>query len=529
MNKFKEILNKKYMRYALFAVGGLVSGMLIFGLSGDESTHKHDELVETEPGIWTCSMHPQIKMDKPGKCPLCAMDLIPLRKNSAHAASEMIDPNAIQLSDEAVALANIQTSVVSRGSNAKEVRLYGKIVPDERTIQSQTAHVSGRIEELKVDFTGQSVRKGETIARIYSPDLMNAQQELLVALQTEQSRLIEATREKLRNWKMTDDQIAEIEKSGKVSASIAVKATTGGIVSARNVNVGDYISAGDILFNISDLYRVWAVFDAYETDLPYLRVGETIDFTLQALPGKTFAGKISFVDPVLDPTTRTARIRVDMSNPDLLLKPEMYALATVNAQLNTNSNELIIPESAVLWTGKRSVVYVKQPNVETPAYRLREVTLGEKLSQAYVVTNGLQEGEQIVTNGTFTLDASAQLEGKSSMMNDDVTTSATHQNMSHHENKMGDADHSAMKMEMLAVSGSCGMCKERIEKTALSVVGVKEASWDAGSQQLHLRFDPAKAELKQIGRLLAAEGHDNGLEKAADSVYNELPSCCLYR
>ena len=159
------------------------------------------------------------------------------------------------------------------------------------------------------------------------------------------------------------------------------------------------------------------MFDAYEADLPFIKKGDKISFTLQALPGRTFTGIVAFIDPMIDPTTRTARVRVETGNPGMEFKPEMYATAQLEASLRGHDNQLVIPQSAVLWTGKRSVVYVKQPNVNVPAFLLREIDLGPSLGGSYVVLAGLNEGEEVVTNGVFSIDASAQLEGKRSMMN----------------------------------------------------------------------------------------------------------------
>ena len=225
------------------------------------------------------------------------MDLIPLRTGGS---SDIADDGAIELSEEAAALANVQTSVVSRERPIKEVSLYGTIQPDERSLQSQTAHVGGRIEKLYVDFTGESVRQGATIATIYSPDLLNAQQELLEAIKLKetQPRLVEAAKEKLRLWKLTDEQIYKIETSGNVSPNIDIKANTSGIVISKKLSQGDYITAGSVLFDIANLSRVWAMFDAYEVDLPFLKVGDKLEFTLQAIPGKKFSGNISFIDPL---------------------------------------------------------------------------------------------------------------------------------------------------------------------------------------------------------------------------------------
>ena len=372
-NKIKAIINRPYIKYGLILLAGLLLGWFIFS-GGREGQNSHPADIEeahehgAEATIWTCSMHPQIRMEEPGACPLCGMDLIPLQTSGSGDAD--IDPNAIQLSHEAAALAEVQTTIVSLGNPSKEIRLYGSIQADERLSQSQTSHLSGRIEKLFVTFTGESVRQGQTLATIYSPDLLNAQQELIEALKMKdtQPTLLQAVREKLRLWKLSDKQIASIEQSGRVSALVDVTANTSGIVISKNINQGDYVNTGTVMFNIADLSRVWAVFDAYEADLPFLNVGDPLQYTLTALPGKTFSGKISFINPVLDPSTRTAKVRVETDNPHMELKPQMYANALLSASLKQGEKQIIIPKSAILWTGKRSIVYVKQPNTETPAF-----------------------------------------------------------------------------------------------------------------------------------------------------------------
>ena len=532
-NKIKKIINNNYVRYGLVLTAGLFIGWLVFGDSSgrhDEATgHVHEAVADQ---IWTCAMHPQIKQDKPGKCPICGMDLIPLKTSGS--GDEVIDPDAIQLSKEAVALANIQTTTVSRQNPVKDVRLYGTIQADERLSQSQTSHVSGRIEKLFVNFTGESVKQGQTIATIYSPELLNAQQELLEAakMQEAQPVLIQAAREKLRLWKLTDEQILNIEQSGNVSALVDIKANTGGIVVGKKVNQGDYISQGSVLFDIANLSRVWVMFDAYEIDLPFLGVGDKIEFTLQAIPGKTFTGRISFIDPVLDKTTRTAKIRVETANPGIKLKPEMYAGAVIKAPLKQFHNEIVVPKSAVLWTGKRSIVYVKQPDTESPVFMLREIELGPSLGDSYVVLSGVNDGEEIVTNGVFTIDASAQLEGKRSMMNTEVSHPATgHDGHDMSSMQKNTKQSISVKNEhaMISVPGLCEMCKERIEKAAKGVNGVLSASWDLNTGKLHLNFDPEKTDVDAVSKAVALVGYDTDKYKADKAVYDALPDCCKYR
>ncbi|TSA23474.1 MAG: efflux RND transporter periplasmic adaptor subunit [Bacteroidetes bacterium] len=405
----------KYVKTCLLIGIGLFAGWLFFHSARTEQVDSHGhETVTPSEEIWTCAMHPQIRMHEPGKCPICGMELIPLSK-----AGETLNPMAVMLSKEAIALANVNTSVVSRQMPTREVRLYGKVQPDERLFQSQPAHIPGRIEELDVNFTGETVKKGQTLVKIYSPELIKAQQDLLEAAKMKdlQPAILEAARERLRQWKLTDDQIASIEKSGEIAMVFPVVAGTSGVVMARRVNVGDYVSRGTTLLEIADLSKLWVLFDAYEQDLPFIRNGDKITYTLQAMPGKTFTGSVSFVDPFVDPSTRVAKVRVEVSNSNGQLKPEMFATGQINARLDQYRNNLVIPRSAVLWTGKRSVVYVRLANEKEPTFQMREITLGPLLGNSYVVADGLADGEEIVTEGTFSIDAAAQLEGKPSMMN----------------------------------------------------------------------------------------------------------------
>ncbi|MCJ7448797.1 MAG: efflux RND transporter periplasmic adaptor subunit [Bacteroidales bacterium] len=414
VRKFK-IFSNKYMNYSLLLILGIFIGWLFFHSSRKEEK-KLDQQAETvKSAIWTCAMHPQIRMPEPGKCPICGMDLIPLVQSS----SASIDPGAIHLTPEAVQLANVLTTVISRQKPVKEVRLYGKVQADERLLQSQVSYVPGRIERLTVNFTGESVVKGQVLAQIYSPELVTAQQELLESAKTKQAQpaIYEAAKEKLHQWKLTDNQITTIEESGSAQNTVDIVSNTNGIVIARRVNTGDYVSQGTVLFDVADLSKVWVMFDAYESDLQFLRKGEKISFTLQALPGENYLSNIVFIDPVIDPVTRVAKVRVEISNEAGRIKPEMFATGIVSSTLDRFQNNIIIPRSAVLWTGKRSIVYVKQPGIDEPVFKIREIGLGPMLGESYVVTDGLYEGEEIVTSGTFSVDAAAQLEGKPSMMN----------------------------------------------------------------------------------------------------------------
>ena len=520
-------MKRQLILAALTLVAGIFLGWILFH-SAPAERDKHDHLeVTAAAGIWTCAMHPQIRMEQQGRCPICGMELVSLIQSTTF----QMDPAAILMTKEAVQLANVQTSVVSRQNLSKEVRLYGKVKADERLLQNQVAFVAGRVEKLLVNFTGEPVKKGQPIALIYSPELVTAQQELLEAAKSRlmQPEIYEASKEKLRQWKLIDSQIAAIENSGNIRTTIEISSTTSGIVTARRVNNGDYVSQGSVLYEVSDLSSVWVLFDAYESDLPFLKAGDKIEFTIQALPGTTLAGNIRFIDPVIDPVNRVAKVRVEISNPGGKLKPEMFATGLVRARLDEYRDKLVIPRSSVLWTGKRSIVYVKQPGIDELVFKMREIELGPLLGNSYVVAGGLSEGEVVVTQGTFSVDAATQLEGKPSMMNQEENrTPVQAMDRSNVTTQSGIPAESAVNKQF-KVYGNCDMCKERIETAAKSIGGVSSANWSIDTKVLEVQFDETKTNSDAIQKKVAAAGHDTEKFKASDGGYKHLPSCCLYR
>ena len=435
---------------AITLVGGLLLGWVFFR-GTTESEHSHTEEINGET-VWTCSMHPQIRQNEPGDCPICGMDLIPLEDDNG----EGIDPMAITMSPTAMQLANVVTAKVGDGNAIKTLRLNGKVQEDERLIYSQTTHFPGRIEQLKVNFTGEFVSKGSTIANLYSPELVTAQEELFEAYKIKESQpnLYRAAREKLKNWKLTETQIDEIINTGKVKEEFPVKADQSGYVLEKKVNLGDYVKRGQTLYQIANLSRVWVLFDVYERDMAWVNKGDSIEFTISSLPGQTFGGKVDYIDPVIDPNTRVAKARLVVNNEDRNLKPEMFASGEVKADLGNAGNKITVPKSAVMWTGKRSVVYVKLQSDQGLHFKMREVTLGAALGESYVVENGLEAGEEIAVNGTFSIDAAAQLAGKPSMMSPEGGAVMTGHNHGGTNQGASQTDHSAHQMSKLQVNES---------------------------------------------------------------------------
>jgi len=430
---------KKYIIYiGVFAIG-LLLGWLLFGDSSNKETeHNHDAVTETNQ-MWTCSMHPQIMQPEPGDCPICGMDLIP-----AVSSSEGLLADQFKLSKNAMALANIQTSIVGNGiTEDNTIKLSGKIAENEEANAVQVSYFSGRIEQLNVSFTGEKVSKGELLATIYSPELYAAQQELITAssLKESQPDLYKAVRNKLKLWKLSESQISQIETSGKVKENFPVYATVSGTVSEKLVEQGDYIKQGQPLLKIVNLNTVWANFDVYENQINLFKKGQEISIVANAYVNKEFKGKVDFIDPVLDSRTRTVKLRVVLNNKDGAFKPGMFVEGKIKGIASSKEQILAIPASSVLWTGERSVVYLKS-NPDQPVFEMREITLGNKIGDNYEVLEGMNSGDEIVTNGTFTVDASAQLQGKKSMMNKEGGKI-----MTGHEGHLGMEDTAAVSNE----------------------------------------------------------------------------------
>lgn len=422
---------KKYIIYLGVLILGLFLGWIIFS----NSSHDHKEQSSNEKlnEVWTCSMHPQIRQPESGDCPICGMELIPLSNENENS-----HPTAINMSPTAMQLANVQTAIVSSQSAKKTISLNGKIQVDERFISTQTAHIPGRIEQLLVNYNGEKVRRGQTLAYVYSPELINAQKELFEAYKIKEAQpaIYEAAKVKLKNWKISDSQIEEIVSNGKIKENFPIISNTSGTIISKKVELGDYILKGSPLFEIANLNKLWILFDLYERDLEFVKVGNKVTYTLQSKPSKEFTGKISFIDPIIDPITRVAKARIEVNNIGNSLKPEMFAIGNIESTIGQNDNTIVVPKTAVMWTGKRSIVYVKNNSNTGVSFSLREVALGASLGDSYLVVNGVEDGEEIAIHGTFSIDAAAQLAGKPSMMRPEGGNAMTGHNHGKNEESM---------------------------------------------------------------------------------------------
>jgi Cu(I)/Ag(I) efflux system membrane fusion protein len=465
----------------LFSIVAFVLGAILFsGGSSNNDSSTADELAESASSTsttWTCSMHPQIKLPKPGKCPICFMDLIPLEQG----IGEDSGPRQLRMTETSKHLARIESTPVTRAFAEREVRLVGKLDYDETRLAHITARFPGRLDKLYANYTGVRVNEGDHLAEIYSPELYSAQEELIMSLrylkglsrssstslkQTAAST-VDAAREKLRLWGLKDEQIKELEESGKVSDVMTIYAPTGGVVVEMGVREGMYVNTGSRIYSIAEFSHLWVKLEAYESDISWITYAQHLEFTTTSFPGEKFDAIISFIDPVVDPKTRTVKVRAVVQNRDGKLKPDMFVSAVIKSQLNNQGkvvNEslagkwigpmhpeivkngpgkcnicgmdlvpaeslgyapkgidaekapLLIPASAPLITGKRAVVYVEIPNAEGPLFEGREVELGPRAGDFYIVKSGLEEGELVVTNGAFKIDSELQIQAKPSMM-----------------------------------------------------------------------------------------------------------------
>lgn len=395
------------------------------GGEGSESAESSHDAHETHGQVWTCSMHPQIRMDEPGQCPICGMDLVPADKGE-----EEHGPSAprVTLSAQARALADLRTSAVVRTEPRTEVRLLGRVDYDETRLRMVTPWTDGRIDRLKVRVTGTRVRKGQVVAQLYSPEVYAAMRDLVVAAKQADklskgmhgsldlaAAAVSSAREKLRLLGVSEAEIESIEKTREAPKHVPIRSIFSGTVLERNVEEGDYVKAGTALYHVADLSRVWVQIDAYESDLPHLSIGQTVTVEIESLPGETFTGEVAFIDPIVDKKTRTARVRVEVPNDERELRPGMFAQAVIEADIGDKSSHLVIPVSAALFTGRRSVVYVAVPG-QPGTFELREVRLGARAGPVFPVLAGLSEGENVVSQGAFVLDADLQLGGGRSMM-----------------------------------------------------------------------------------------------------------------
>ncbi|HEY0156668.1 MAG TPA: efflux RND transporter periplasmic adaptor subunit [Thermoanaerobaculia bacterium] len=379
--------------------------------------------VEKAPDLYLCPMHPTVRQDKPGSCPICGMALVKQAAAADHSAHAGEQVAGVALSPEQRVTGNVKTVRVALDTHTGELVTTGRVTFDERRVAQVTAYAGGRIEKLFANFIGDAVRRGEAVATIYSPDLYATQQEYLLALENrgrmqragfESARnasqdLVDSTRQRLLLSGMTAGQVSTLERTRKPIYATTVISPVSGVVTKKLALPQQYVQQGQPLLEVADLSRVWVEADVYEQQLPSVKVGDRVEIQAAAVPGRTFNGTVAFIVPVIEGATRTARVRVDLPNPSLALKPDMYVnVRIIGAPAPAH---IMVPASAVVDRGQSQFVWVE---AGPGKYEPRQVTTGGRHGDAIVIESGISAGDNVVVEGGFLLDSEARLRGASS-------------------------------------------------------------------------------------------------------------------
>ncbi|MFI5251471.1 MAG: efflux RND transporter periplasmic adaptor subunit [Bacteroidota bacterium] len=393
-------------------------GMERVPVYADSAIAESSTTTELAPGeYYTCPMHPQVHKDQPGACPICGMTLV--KKTAAHAMSESDKNNiaTVSISPSKQVLANVATSIAVKMALEKEIRAVGAIDYAEPNFKQISIRFPGRLDKLYLTYTGQNVHKGDPVADVYSPEAISAQQEYLLAKdsydevksQTDlisggAQSLLDQARQKLLRWDFTEHQIAELESTKTVQKTITIHSPISGTVLKKFADPQHYASAGEDLYDVADLSTVWMYSEIYEYEVENIKNGQIVVASSDAFPGRIFTGKVIFISPTIDPSSRTAKVRIELPNPRLDLKVGMYVNARISVKLQES---VVVPISAVLSTGSRQIVWIQK---DGEVFQPRVVTTGERTGEYIQILDGIDEGDTIVTSGGYLIDSESQLE-----------------------------------------------------------------------------------------------------------------------
>lgn len=384
--------------------------------------------------VYTCPMHPAYRSDRPGDCPICNMRLVRVEEEDAGAAAGSGAAHdgvhgrvPVSLPPERARLIGLQTSLVERRPFTRTIRAAGRVEPDERGLSAVSLKTGGWIETLRVQAVGERVEPGQVLFELYSPELYEAQKKYLLARELltgaegagrgaefERGNVASA-RVRLELLDMSAEQIAALDGRSEPERRTAVLARTGGVVTRRAVVQGARVEAGATLLELADLSTVWVQAELYENELPLVPLGTPVEIELDAAPGETLPGTVAFLDPVVDGTTRTARARIELANPDGRVLPGMFARVSVAVDLGES---LVVDDDAILDTGLRQLVFV---DLGEGRFAPREVTVGARAEGAAQVLSGLEEGERVVSHGTFLVDSESRLKAAMARHTSDST------------------------------------------------------------------------------------------------------------
>ena len=356
--------------------------------------------VEESPTLYTCGMHPQVVHDHPGDCPICGMDLTPMGARTTDGTVE-ISPGVIQQM-------GVETAPVERTTVFRHLRTLGQVEVGEDEVSVVNLRYSGWAERVYVDRTGDEVKAGQTLFAIYSPELVAAQEEYLLALDSQgpEAALTRSARRKLELWNVAPRDLRKLQESREVSRTLPVRAPQDGFILHKDLVEGARVTAGEDLYRIGNLERIWVTAEVYEHDAPWVDVGQPAQLELTHVIDRALEGTVAYIYPTLDTTSRTLKVRLEFDNPGVRLKPGMFA--TIYVQYRRKDDTIAVPTSAILFSGRRQIVFVAH---DRGRFEPREIQVGLQGDHRMTeVTSGLTEGEVVVTSGQFLLDSESQLQ-----------------------------------------------------------------------------------------------------------------------
>lgn len=364
-----------------------------------------------------CPMHPTYKSDRPGDCPICNMALVPKRKTSAQSVSATDGRVPIDLPPARQQLIGVRLGIAQKGKVSKTIRASARVDFDERKLSAVTLKFNGWVEELFVNAVGQDVKIGDPLLRLYSPELLEAQRNYLLASESLTSlegknsdslpfakESARSARERLLLWDLNENQLRDLETKKEPETRLTFQSNAKGIVTKRHVVKGSYVMAGTELYEIADLSTVWVIADVYEYELPEIQVGQEADITVASSRGESVRGKVTYIYPTLNEATRTARVRLEVENPEGKLKPGMYGEAAIHVDLG---EQLTVDAEAIIDSGTRQLVFVDRGEGRLEP---REVEVGARADGKVIIRKGLEEGEKVVTSGNFLIDSESRLQ-----------------------------------------------------------------------------------------------------------------------
>jgi|GEM_PF-970907 Cu(I)/Ag(I) efflux system membrane fusion protein len=504
--------------------------------------------------LYVCPMHPQIQSDHPGICPICGMDLV-LKSSGDTSNMKTISGNIneLTLSPAEQVLANVKTQTVEYESFEYTMLANGVVKVRDDASRQISSPVKGKITKLYINYEGEKVGKGQKAFEIYSPELISTQREFLIAYDnyknvansnyksvTESSEsVMNAARQRLKLWFISDKEIDELAETHKIKNSITYYSDYSGVVTKKYFNEGSWVMEGNTILDVVNLSSVWVMANVYENELSKIKIGQYVDIMLDEFGDKSIKGRIDYINPFVNPDTRTTEVRITTQNPGLTIKPDMYV--KVKIETGKESRAIVVPKTAVLRTGKMDMVYVrKSDNTFVP----REVVIGGEQNGKYVIKSGLEAGEVVVVSAGFLIDSESQIRmGSGNNMpgmdmpdkkkddekinkDQDIMKDMKDKQMNMNEDSKSGKDDKIIQTTIRIPTAQCDICKENITYALKRVKGIQTLNVDVDSKIVKVSFDNSVTTLNKIERAITSAGYDANNKKADPDAYNKLENCC---